>query len=46
LDRIIPELGYVKENIKVISFKANSLKRDGSIEDFEKIIRYIRGTIN
>lgn len=46
LDRIIPELGYVKGNIKVISFKANSLKKDGSIEDFEKIIRYIKGENN
>lgn len=42
LDRIIPKLGYVKNNIKVISFKANTLKRDGSIEDFEKIIEYIK----
>jgi hypothetical protein len=33
----------VKGNIKVISFKANSLKRDGSIEDLEKIINYIKG---
>jgi hypothetical protein len=42
LDRIIPELGYVKGNIKIISFKANSLKKDGSVEDFEKIIKYIK----
>jgi len=42
LDKIIPELGYVKGNVKVISFKANSLKRDGLIEDFEKIISYIK----
>ena len=35
--------GYVKGNIKAISFKANSLKKDGSIEDFEKIIEYIKG---
>lgn len=41
LDKIIPELGYVKGNIQVISFRANSLKRDGHIEDFEKIIDYI-----
>ncbi|CAB4196923.1 hypothetical protein UFOVP1290_443 [uncultured Caudovirales phage] len=42
LDKIIPELGYVVGNIKVISFKANTLKRDGHIEDFEKIIAYIK----
>lgn len=46
LDKIIPELGYIKKNIKVISFKANSLKRDGHIEDFEKILKYIRENIN
>jgi len=42
LDRIFPKLGYVKGNVQVISFKANSLKRDGCIEDFEKIIDYIK----
>lgn len=42
LDKIIPALGYVKGNIRVISFKANTLKRDGHIEDFEKIIQYIK----
>jgi len=42
LDRIIPDLGYVKGNVKIISFKANSLKRDGNISDFEKIILYIK----
>lgn len=46
LDRIIPELGYVKGNIKVISFKANSLKKDGCIDDFEKIIKYIKENVN
>lgn len=45
LDRIIPELGYVKGNVNIISFKANSLKRDGHIEDFEKIIEYIKQNI-
>lgn len=42
LDKVIPELGYVKGNVKVISFRANSLKRDGHIEDFENIIKYIK----
>lgn len=46
LDKIIPELGYVKGNVKVISFRANSLKRDGHIEDFEKIVEYIKENTN
>jgi len=33
LDKIIPELGYVKGNIKVISLKANLMKQNASIEE-------------
>lgn len=42
LDRINNNLGYVPNNIKVISAKANRLKNNGSIEDFEKILRYMK----
>lgn len=28
-----------------ISFRANSLKKDGSIEEFEKIIQYIKNNL-
>jgi hypothetical protein len=41
LDKIIPKKGYVKGNIKIISWRANSLKRDSSIEELKKIIAYI-----
>jgi len=37
LDRIIPELGYVKNNIMVISHKANSIKN--SVTDPEDLMR-------
>ncbi len=30
VDRIKPELGYVKGNVRVISWRANNLKRDAS----------------
>jgi hypothetical protein len=42
LDRIDNSLGYIKGNIKVISNKANRLKNNGTVEDFEKIIKYIK----
>lgn len=38
LDRIIPHLGYVKGNVRVISFRANVLKNDASVEELEKIL--------
>lgn len=33
LDKIIPELGYVKDNIMVISMKANAMKYNASKEE-------------
>lgn len=44
VDRIIPALGYVKGNIRIISFLANSLKRD--CDDpavFRAIADYLEG---
>lgn len=32
LDKIIPELGYVKGNVQLISYKANVMKQDVSLE--------------
>lgn len=42
LDRIRPELGYVKGNVRVISWRANTLKKDGALEEFEAIVRDLR----
>ena len=42
LDRIIPELGYVKGNIAVISHRANSIKNNASIEDLEKVLKWLK----
>jgi hypothetical protein len=46
LDKIIPELGYVKGNIKVISLKANFMKSNASIKElsiFKKnISKYLK----
>lgn len=37
LDRIIPELGYVKGNVVVISNKANRMKSNGTLEECVKL---------
>jgi len=42
LDRINNDLGYIKGNVEVISAKANRLKNNGTIEDFELILQYMK----
>lgn len=41
LDRIIPELGYVKNNIKIISHKANTIKNNSTIEEIKLVCNYM-----
>lgn len=41
LDKVIPDLGYVKGNVRVISHRANRLKSDLDLEMIEKIKEYI-----
>ena len=40
LDRIIPELGYTKGNVLVVSFKANNIKGGASIRELQTIADY------
>ena len=42
IDKLVPELGYVPGNVFVISWRANRLKGDGTIQDFEAILSYIK----
>ena len=42
LDRIDNSKGYVKNNVMVISYRANSLKKDGTIEEFKKILSFLK----
>ena len=42
VDKIIPELGYIKGNIAVISMKANRLKNNASLAELEAIVDYLK----
>lgn len=41
IDRIDPERGYVKGNIKIISFRANQIKSDASHEELKLVTAYL-----
>lgn len=42
VDRVVPEKGYVKGNVCVISHRANQIKSNGTIEEHEAVLRYMR----
>jgi hypothetical protein len=42
IDKLIPELGYVPGNVFVISWRANKLKCDMSLQEIEKMLKYIK----
>lgn len=41
IDRFIPKLGYVKENVFIISKRANTLKGDATINEVKLILKYM-----
>lgn len=41
LDRFVPGLGYVKDNINVISMKANSIKGSHTYEELKAVVEWM-----
>jgi hypothetical protein len=41
LDKLIPSLGYVKGNIRVISHKANTIKQNASVEELRRVAEWL-----
>ena len=46
LDRIVPELGYVRGNVAVISYKANAIKSTATAEEIERVAQWLRTISN
>jgi len=42
LDRFVPDKGYVKGNVSVISLRANSLKKNASTEEVRRLLEWMR----
>lgn len=42
LDRLENPLGYAALNLRVISFRANALKNDATVDELEAVIRYMK----
>ena len=41
VDKLIPSLGYVKSNIRVISNRANIIKNDMTLDECKKLLKYM-----
>lgn len=40
LDRIVPKLGYVKGNVRIISFRANAIKYNATAAELRLVADY------
>lgn len=46
LDKIIPERGYVRGNIAVISHRANRIKSDADLPTIQRLLRWLTDSVH
>lgn len=45
LDRVNSKFGYVRGNVRIISWRANLLKGNLSLEEAERLVAYMKGEL-
>ena len=46
VDRFDNTKGYTKDNVRVISLRANMLKSDATVQEIEQLLKYMKGNQN
>ena len=41
IDKLIPTLGYVKGNVNIISWRANEIKRDATVQELTQVLAWL-----
>lgn len=41
VDKIVPKLGYVVGNIQIVSYRANRIRNDATLEELKNIVAYL-----
>jgi len=41
LDKVIPALGYIPSNVRIISWRANDLKKNATLEELKRLVEYM-----
>ena len=46
VDRIDPKKGYVSSNIRIISYRANTIRNNATVDELEMVLKYARSLAN
>ena len=46
IDKLVPALGYTKGNVCVISYKANTIKSNATLEELQKVTQWVESRLN